>query len=65
MVMDALATQEHTEDFLAALRAGDERAFLSLVEKYHPTMVRVARGFVGTEAVAEEVVQDAFATSAA
>lgn len=60
MVMDALATQEHNEDFVAALRAGDERAFLSLVEKYHPTMVRVARGFVGTEAVAEEVVQDAW-----
>jgi len=58
--MDALATQEQTEDFLAALRAGDERAFLSLVEQYHPTMVRVARGFVGTEAVAEEVVQDAW-----
>ena len=42
------------------LRSGDEATFLSLVEKSHRAMVRVAMGYVGSEAVAEEVVQEAW-----
>lgn len=42
-----------------ALRAGDEAAFLSLVERYHRPMVRVARLFVGPEA-AEDVAQESW-----
>src|SRR5689334_11218148 len=42
------------------LRAGDERTFLAMVEKSHRTMVRVALGYVSSEAVAEEVVQEAW-----
>jgi len=42
------------------LRSGDERTFLSLVEKNHRAMVRAAMGFVASEAVAEEVVQEAW-----
>ena len=38
------------------LRAGDEPTFLALVEKNHRPMVRVAMGYVASEAVAEEVV---------
>jgi RNA polymerase sigma-70 factor (ECF subfamily) len=40
------------------LRAGDESAFMSLVEHLQPSMLRVARMYVSTAAVAEEVVQE-------
>lgn len=42
------------------LRSGDERAFLTVVEKNHRSMVRVALGYVSSQAVAEEVVQEAW-----
>lgn len=42
------------------LRAGDETAFMMLVERYQPAMLRIARMYVSTGAVAEEVVQDAW-----
>jgi RNA polymerase sigma-70 factor (ECF subfamily) len=43
---------------IAGLRAGDEAAFRSLVQMYHALLVRVARMYVSTEAVAEEVAQE-------
>ena len=43
-----------------ALRAGDEDAFMMLVERYQAAMLRIARMYVSTPAVAEEVVQDAW-----
>ena len=43
-----------------ALKAGDEEAYRSLVERYGPSMVRIASAFVPSRAVAEEVVQDAW-----
>jgi RNA polymerase sigma-70 factor (ECF subfamily) len=43
-----------------ALRAGDETAFMMLVERYQPAMLRIARMYVSTRATAEEVVQDAW-----
>ena len=46
------------EPTLAALRAGDEKAFLMLVRQLHPSMLRVASLFVSSRAVAEEVVQE-------
>lgn len=45
-------------DLVAALRAGDERAFASLIDELGPSMLRVARMYVSTQAVAEEVVQE-------
>jgi RNA polymerase sigma-70 factor (ECF subfamily) len=45
-------------ELIEALRAGDERAFVELVDRYHASMVRVASSFVPSRAVAEEVVQD-------
>ena len=45
---------------IEALRRGDERAFMGLVDRHHALMVRVARGYVRSDAVAEEVAQDAW-----
>jgi RNA polymerase sigma-70 factor, ECF subfamily len=45
---------------VARLRAGDEATFMRLVEQLQPAMLRVARMYVSTTAVAEEVVQDAW-----
>jgi RNA polymerase sigma-70 factor (ECF subfamily) len=42
------------------LRAGDEAAFLELVNRHHPAMIRVATVYVGSRAVAEEVAQEAW-----
>jgi len=45
---------------IASLRAGDERAFMQLVEEYTPGMRRLALTFVRTPALADEVVQEAW-----
>jgi RNA polymerase sigma-70 factor (ECF subfamily) len=47
-------------DLVDALQRGDEAAFASLVEELTPSMLRVARMYVSSRAVAEEVVQDAW-----
>lgn len=43
-----------------ALLAGDEQAFMMLVDRYGPAMLRLAMMYVPTRAVAEDVVQDAW-----
>jgi RNA polymerase sigma-70 factor, ECF subfamily len=43
---------------IAALRDGDEAAFGQLVDRYTPSMLRVARGYVPSHEIAEEVVQE-------
>jgi RNA polymerase sigma-70 factor (ECF subfamily) len=53
----AVAAAEET-NLLARLRAGDERAFETLVETHHGTMITVARTYVKTDELAEEVVQE-------
>ncbi len=40
------------------MRAGDESAFVLLVARHHVAMQRLARSFVSSNAIAEEVVQD-------
>jgi RNA polymerase sigma-70 factor (ECF subfamily) len=47
-------------ELLERLRAGDEQAFEALVERHYGAMVAVARSYVSSRAVAEEVVQDAW-----
>jgi RNA polymerase sigma-70 factor (ECF subfamily) len=42
----------------AALRDGDEAAFAQLVDQYAPSMLRVARRYVPSPEIAEEVVQE-------
>src|SRR5918912_3138323 len=53
-----LPVQPVETSVVEALRAGDESAFRSLVREYGPSMLRVARMYVGSRAVAEEVVQE-------
>ncbi len=43
---------------IEALRRGDERAFESLVERYHGSLIRIALMYVRDRAVAEEVAQE-------
>src|SRR5712692_2377916 len=42
------------------LRDGNEAAFVWLIDQYHTSMLRLAQIFVSSQAVAEEVVQDAW-----
>ena len=49
---------ESDGELLARLRDGDEDAFVTLVGRYQSSLLRVARSFVPSDAVAEEVVQD-------
>jgi RNA polymerase sigma-70 factor (ECF subfamily) len=41
-----------------ALRRGDESAFVALLDRYQPALVRLARLYVRDRAVAEDVVQE-------
>jgi RNA polymerase sigma-70 factor (ECF subfamily) len=54
----ALITDEL--QLISALRAGDESAFMGLVDAYHAKMVRLAQSFVGDAMIAEEVTQEAW-----
>jgi len=45
-------------ELLSALRRRDESAFSRLVTAHHTSLMRVARMYVGSQAVAEEVVQE-------
>jgi RNA polymerase sigma-70 factor (ECF subfamily) len=45
-------------ELVERLRAGDQSAFTELVRRYHTTLVRLARYYVGSEASAEDVAQD-------
>jgi RNA polymerase sigma-70 factor (ECF subfamily) len=47
-------------ELVQRLRARDEAAFMELVERLTPSMRRVARMFVSSDAVADEVVQEAW-----
>jgi RNA polymerase sigma-70 factor (ECF subfamily) len=43
---------------LAGLRAGDERAFVSLIALHQRAMLRIAKVYVSSNATAEDVVQE-------
>ena len=53
-------TVEDDAALVAALRDGDETVFAQLVDRYSPAMLRVARGYVPSHEIAEEVVQEAW-----
>jgi RNA polymerase sigma-70 factor (ECF subfamily) len=50
----------HEANLVRRLRDGDEVAFQSIVSRYHQTMIAVARSYVKSDEVAEEVVQEAW-----
>lgn len=57
----AVVTSYAVDDDLALvdrLRAGDETAFVEVVRRYQPRLLRLAQTTVGSRAVAEEVCQD-------
>jgi RNA polymerase sigma-70 factor (ECF subfamily) len=45
-------------ELVARMRAGDEEAFVMLVGRYSNSLLRVARSYVPSDAVAEEAVQE-------
>jgi RNA polymerase sigma-70 factor, ECF subfamily len=45
-------------ELVSRARAGDEEAFATLVRRYSPSLMRLARMYVTSGAVAEEVVQE-------
>ena len=52
--------EDPDSELVTRLRAGDESAFAELAWKYQASMLSIARGYVPSGAVAEEVVQDAW-----
>lgn len=46
------------KDLFKRLERGDEQAFRELFRRHHPHLVRLARTFVASRAIAEEVAQD-------
>ena len=60
MTAEPAAASASDLEIVRALRAGDEIAFMMLIERYQPSMLRIARMYVSTAAVAEDVVQDAW-----
>lgn len=57
-------TKEHLkseEDILiAALKRGDQDAFRQIIELYQKNIIRVCKGFVGSNEDAEDIAQDVF-----
>jgi RNA polymerase sigma-70 factor, ECF subfamily len=51
-------TVEDESAMIAALRRGDEAMFAAVVDRHTPAMLRVARGYVPSQEIAEEVVQE-------
>jgi RNA polymerase sigma-70 factor (ECF subfamily) len=60
--VEGRAPEELSDDshLLDALRAGDEGAFVLLVERYQASMLRLARIYVHDPASAEDAVQEAW-----
>jgi RNA polymerase sigma-70 factor (ECF subfamily) len=56
----ATALPQRDLALLTALKDGDETVFVAVVEAWGPAMLRLARAHVASEAVAEEVVQEAW-----
>lgn len=58
--MEHAAPVSPDHELIELLRAGDEAAFMELVERLGPAMRRVARMYVSSDVVADEAVQDAW-----
>ncbi|HEX2170990.1 MAG TPA: sigma factor, partial [Dehalococcoidia bacterium] len=47
-------------ELIEALRRGDEATFAALIDRYHPSLIRLATIYCGSRQVGEEVAQDAW-----
>jgi DNA-directed RNA polymerase specialized sigma24 family protein len=56
---DSLLYIDEDTELITALRDGNEDAFVTLMERYHAPMLRLASMYV-SKGMAEEVVQDAW-----
>lgn len=64
---DVSESREHSlpvdagdQEVIDEILAGNEAAFNLLLQRHHAAMIRLARGFVGSQASAEEVVQESW-----
>ncbi|MEA2595899.1 MAG: hypothetical protein QOF01_2368 [Thermomicrobiales bacterium] len=59
-VPDGAGESSYEDDLnlIAALRVGDERAFMTLVERYQSSLIRLALLYVGDRGAAEDVAQE-------
>ena len=55
-----MGSRDYAEEkaIVEAIKQGEEEAFVTLTERYHSAMLRVALTFVSSRPLAEEVVQD-------
>ena len=57
---DTQALSPEDVQLVSRLRAGDQAAFIEVIRSFGPTMLRIARLYVRSDEVAEEVVQEAW-----
>lgn len=57
---DPLKITAEEQELIGRILAGDEAAFVQLVNQYNGSMLRLAMSFVSSKAVASEVVQEAW-----
>jgi RNA polymerase sigma-70 factor (ECF subfamily) len=58
LAAQAIRTPGSDHTIVEALRSGDEHVFRTLFDRHSPMMKRVARSYVDSDAVADEVVQE-------
>ncbi|HEV7535955.1 MAG TPA: sigma-70 family RNA polymerase sigma factor [Acidimicrobiia bacterium] len=51
-------TPDEDAALVEALRRGDEKAFATLIDRYHASLLRLAMSYVATKEQAEDVVQE-------
>jgi RNA polymerase sigma-70 factor, ECF subfamily len=59
-MMPSAPDEEFEAALVAALRKGDDKAFAWMIDAWSPGMLRLARCYVPTQAMAEDVVQEAW-----
>jgi RNA polymerase sigma-70 factor (ECF subfamily) len=59
-MMPSAPDEEFEAALVAALRKGDDKAFAWMIDAWSPGVLRLARCYVPTQAMAEDVVQEAW-----